>query len=256
MWPLPDDPRLPLAGGLVLLLVAGQILWHIRRHLVRRKRAEAILHARHLAWVARQEEADRQRDAEKAVRSSENARQSSSRPARSPTRSATAWRASSVCTTPRPIELPPQSRSCPGQCEGNGGEQRIPSCGDAETAQAGSGGAGPAAAGSGSPSGRSQGETEGERRRRVYVLIEVDREGWRRWRGSFDKEQYPRFWLGRKQGGWTPAYHLIYRWEQGPIPKRWTIDHVCGEKDCLDHLECVTRREPARSACMRARRAA
>jgi hypothetical protein len=80
----------------------------------------------------------------------------------------------------------------------------------------------------------------------VYALIEVDAEGWRRWRGSKDIKGYPRFWRGRKQGGWTQAYPLIYRWEQGPIPKRWTIDHACGEKDCLDHLECVTRGENLR----------
>src|SRR5919202_3417941 len=64
-----DDPRLPLAGALVLLLVTGQLLWRVRRRrLVRRQRAEAILRARHLAWVARQEQADRQRDAERARR--------------------------------------------------------------------------------------------------------------------------------------------------------------------------------------------
>jgi hypothetical protein len=42
------------------------------------------------------------------------------------------------------------------------------------------------------------------------------------------------------------VYRLIYRWEHGPIPKRWTIDHACGEKDCMDHLECVTRAENVR----------
>src|ERR687885_2414881 len=41
-----DDPRLPLAGALVLLLVTGQLLWRVRRRrLVRRQRAEAILRA-------------------------------------------------------------------------------------------------------------------------------------------------------------------------------------------------------------------
>jgi Fe-S-cluster formation regulator IscX/YfhJ len=41
-------------------------------------------------------------------------------------------------------------------------------------------------------------------------------------------------------------YKLIYEWEQGPIPPKWTIDHTCGEKDCLDHLEAVTRGENLR----------
>jgi len=80
----------------------------------------------------------------------------------------------------------------------------------------------------------------------VYALIEVDHEGWRRWRGSFDNDGYPRYWRGRKHGGWTQAYRLIYQWELGPIPRRWTIDHTCGEKDCLDHLECVKRAENLR----------
>ena len=67
------------------------------------------------------------------------------------------------------------------------------------------------------------------------------------------KEEYPRFWLGRQHGGWTSAYRLIYRWEQGLIRKGWTIDHACGEKDCLDHLEAVTRAENLRRRHARAR---
>ena len=42
------------------------------------------------------------------------------------------------------------------------------------------------------------------------------------------------------------SYRLIYQYEIGPIPPKWTIDHACGEKDCLDHLECVTRAENLR----------
>ena len=45
---------------------------------------------------------------------------------------------------------------------------------------------------------------------------------------------------------WTQAYRLVYRWEQGRIPQGWTIDHACGLKDCMDHLECVTRAENVR----------
>jgi hypothetical protein len=74
-----------------------------------------------------------------------------------------------------------------------------------------------------------------EVRQLVYRCFDTDRDGWRRWRGSFDKELYPRVWLGRERGGFVPSYRLIYTWEQGPIPPRWTIDHACGEKDCLDH---------------------
>jgi HNH endonuclease len=80
----------------------------------------------------------------------------------------------------------------------------------------------------------------------VYDCIDVDRDGWRRWRGSFDKEAYPRIWLGRKRGGYAASYRLIYTWEVRAIPAGWTIDHACGEKDCMDHLECVTRAENLR----------
>jgi len=78
---------------------------------------------------------------------------------------------------------------------------------------------------------------EGQQRavyRRVRMI-----DGWRRWRGLFDHDGWPRMWG-------QPAYRLIYEWEQGPIPAQWTIDHACGEKDCLDHLEAVTRGENLR----------
>ena len=70
--------------------------------------------------------------------------------------------------------------------------------------------------------------------RRVRVI-----DGWRRWRGLFDHDGWPQMWGQR-------PYKLIYEWEQGPIPAQWTIDHTCGEKDCLDHLEAVTRGENLR----------
>ena len=82
-------------------------------------------------------------------------------------------------------------------------------------------------------------------RRLVYGYAKIGGDGWRHWHGSFDKEAYPPAWL-RAERRWTAAYRLIYAWERGPIPKRWTIDHVCGEKDCLDHLECVSRAENLR----------
>ncbi len=30
----------------------------------------------------------------------------------------------------------------------------------------------------------------------------------------------------------------MYEWEQGPIPRHWTVDHTCGEKDCLRSPGC------------------
>jgi hypothetical protein len=37
------------------------------------------------------------------------------------------------------------------------------------------------------------------------------------------------------------------------IPKCWTIDHACGEKDCLDYLEAVTLAKNLRRRHARAR---
>jgi hypothetical protein len=75
-------------------------------------------------------------------------------------------------------------------------------------------------------------------RRAVYRRIKTI-DGWRRWRGLFDHEGWPTMWGQR-------PYKLVYEWEQGPIPPGWTIDHTCGEKNCLDHLEAVTRGENLR----------
>jgi hypothetical protein len=69
-------------------------------------------------------------------------------------------------------------------------------------------------------------------KRTVYRRVKVI-DGWRRWRGLFDHDGWPQMWGQR-------PYKSIYEWEQGPIPPRWTIDHTCGEKDCLDHLQAVT----------------
>jgi hypothetical protein len=69
-------------------------------------------------------------------------------------------------------------------------------------------------------------------KRAVYRRVKMI-DGWRCWRGLFDHDGWPQMWGQR-------PYKLIYEWEQGPIPPRWTIDHTCGLKDCLDHLEAVT----------------
>jgi hypothetical protein len=224
MWLMLDDARLPLAGILVVLLVAGQVLWRIRRRrLVLRKRAEAVMRARHLAWVARQEQADRQRDAEKAWREQQAVQQQAREIADQITDGLARIRRMQDAAA---RESARESFSAvTAGAEGKRGTQATRSRGGAEKA--------------GTP-------TDIELRGRVYGVVEVDREGWRRWRGSFDKEEYPRFWMGRKHGGWTSAYRLIYGWEQGLIPRGWTIDHACSEKDCLDHLECVSRAENPR----------
>jgi hypothetical protein len=75
-------------------------------------------------------------------------------------------------------------------------------------------------------------------KRTVYRRVKVI-DGWRCWRGLFDHQGRPQMWGQR-------PYKLIYEWEQGPIPPRWTVDHTCGLKDCLDHLEAVTLAENLR----------
>jgi HNH endonuclease len=75
-------------------------------------------------------------------------------------------------------------------------------------------------------------------KRAIYRRVRMI-DGWRRWRGLFDHDGWPHMWGQR-------PYKLIYEWEQGPVPSGWTIDHSCGEKDCLDHLEAVTRGENLR----------
>jgi hypothetical protein len=228
--------------------------------------------ARHLAWVARQEAADRQRDAERARREQqqrEREREAVQHQAREIAQQIgddlariRRMRDAPPQPTPRPVSAVPASTTGTAR-RPIGKAQGVPPYGTAETTRgARRASTDRAPAGSGSPSGTSgregggaasarvgrpgQVRTDAELRREVYALIEVDAEGWRRWRGSKDVKSYPRFWRGRKQGGWTQAYPLIYRWEQGPMPKRWTIDHACGEKDCLDHLECGTRGENLR----------
>jgi hypothetical protein len=80
----------------------------------------------------------------------------------------------------------------------------------------------------------------------VYARIgEADEEGHQRWQGSFDEDGYPRASWRR---GWRRAHRLVWKWEQGPIPRGWEIDHTCRRRWCMTraHWELVTRGEHAR----------
>lgn len=53
------------------------------------------------------------------------------------------------------------------------------------------------------------------------------------------------------------VHRLVYEWEVGPIPKGWTIDHLCFNKLCVNwrHMEAVTRAENSRRGAARVPRA-
>lgn len=74
-----------------------------------------------------------------------------------------------------------------------------------------------------------------EEKRLVYAKVRTI-EGWRFWRGNFDKDGYPRIWIPGR-GRYVAAHKLIYVWEQGPVARGQEIDHECGLKDCLDHMK-------------------
>lgn len=85
---------------------------------------------------------------------------------------------------------------------------------------------------------------EAEDRDVVYRHVKVIG-GWRTWTGNFDVDGYPRVWLPWKRR-YEQAHRVICEWENGPIPKGWTVDHVCSIKACCSHLEAVTRAENLR----------
>jgi hypothetical protein len=67
-------------------------------------------------------------------------------------------------------------------------------------------------------------------------------------------------WTGRKKGGargyghigmvvdgvkYNGAHRVVYAIERGPIPEGMVLDHLCGDRRCVnpDHLEAVTQLE-------------
>jgi hypothetical protein len=87
----------------------------------------------------------------------------------------------------------------------------------------------------------------------VERLVEApDAKGCRGWRGSFDKDGYPRAWW---QGRYVRAGRLLYGWQRGEIPKGWTLDHTCRQRWCMEtaHYEPITRAEHARREAVRKR---
>lgn len=96
-----------------------------------------------------------------------------------------------------------------------------------------------------------QGNTEEDERSLVYKRVRTI-DGWRMWRGNFDKDGYPRQWIPKLKK-YQPAARMIYLWEGGDIPRGWELDHECGLRDCLDHLNAKTKAANTKNRDARAR---
>lgn len=99
--------------------------------------------------------------------------------------------------------------------------------------------------------------TEEELKALIYAQLRVV-DGFRMWPehapgrddDGYPRQWVPRKWYSRKERKWKGGYETVHRWvctwEHGAIPKGWSVDHVCGIKDCADHLEAVTVAENTR----------
>jgi hypothetical protein len=97
-----------------------------------------------------------------------------------------------------------------------------------------------------------QNTPEDERVALLTLVEEPDEKGCRAWRGSVDKDGYPRAWW---RGRYVRTGRLLYGWERGEIPSGNTLDHLCRHRWCVEisHLEPVPRAEHARREAERRR---
>jgi len=78
---------------------------------------------------------------------------------------------------------------------------------------------------------------------RILNKIRIEPNGCWLWQGAKDGGGYGHVWLDGKT---TPKVsRVLYEAYKGPIPKGYTIDHLCRNRTCgnPDHLEAVTMRE-------------
>lgn len=77
------------------------------------------------------------------------------------------------------------------------------------------------------------------------ILYEPNTGHWY-WLGNLTGAGYPSLYGGSRAG--MPVNVLAYRWawerDHGPIPPGYDIDHLCGERRCVNpqHLQAVPRR--------------
>lgn len=77
--------------------------------------------------------------------------------------------------------------------------------------------------------------------KRIFGGIEKTADCWL-WKGSPRPNGYCAIWYKQRS---RLAHRLVYEILVGPIPEGLTIDHLCGNKRCVnpDHLEPVTQKE-------------
>ncbi len=85
-------------------------------------------------------------------------------------------------------------------------------------------------------------------RERFWSKVSVQHDGCWEWTGDLDSSGYGRFYVGCKLNGrrYTIAAHRqAYEWANGEIPEGLTLDHLCRNRVCVNHLhlEPVTVRE-------------
>ncbi len=79
---------------------------------------------------------------------------------------------------------------------------------------------------------------------RFWAKVKADGTGCWPWQAGLSTSGYGKFWLDCKHRA-ARAHRVAYELVKGPIPRFYTIDHLCRVRRCVNpsHLEAVTNRE-------------